>query len=262
MNNNSAFIKEFIKSLKMCSQIREKELSDNSVEPLLSYLYTPDKRLKNFISELDKKIEIANLPKKERPKNFHNLIGQFLEKIAFLCLKSLLGVSSIKSFQSAGPQYDFLVTGDNEHWKTLCELLYLDFNKRDILVEVKATKNKVSDQQFARLCSLLELNLFSSGGLGIFFTLSGATGFPDENSKKRQRALRDARLRQVMYKVSSEKSIVVFDRNDINKLDKPGSFVKLLISKIRDIEQLDGLYCSPEVNVPCETDLPMHLKKY
>lgn len=142
MNNDSAFIKEFIKSLKMCSQIRERSLSEKSVEPLLSYLYTPDKRLINFISELDNKIKIANLPPKERPQNFHNLIGQFLEKIAYLCFKGLLGVSSIKSFQSAGPQYDFLVTGNNEHWKTLCSLLYLDFNKRDILVEVKATKNK------------------------------------------------------------------------------------------------------------------------
>lgn len=259
MNEGPKFIKEAVKAVNYCKKIREANLRDGSLDTLLVLFYTPDARLSDLLTELTEKIKISNLDDSQKPSNFHVQIGQHLEKIAYLCLKSLAGISSIKSFQSPGPQYDFVVTGDNELWISLCQLFYFN-NPRDILVEVKATKSPVDDQTFARLCSLLDLNLTRTAGIGVFFTLSGASGFPKAESKTRQRTLSDARLRQVMYMVSAKKPIVVFDKEDIFKLDQAGSFVKLLIHKIRDIEDLTGLFCSPDIERPLEVDLPKHLK--
>lgn len=259
-NSDEEFSLAVVNALKLISEISERDLSEKSADPLISYLYTPDKKLDEYLRDLEEQIKVANYPQKERPSNFHNQIGQLLEQIAYLCFNKLLGITSIKSFQSPGPQYDYLVTGDTAEWKTICKLLYIDFGRRDFLIEVKATKKRVNDQQFARLCNLLELNLFQTGGLGIFFTLNGATGFPKKNDKVRQRSLRDARLRQVMFSLKAKKSIVVLEKDDIFQLNKPGSLVRILMKKVRDIEDLTGVYVSPEIKEPIEKDLPQHLQ--
>lgn len=261
MYSKKELIEKFTETIGILSAQPEGELSEEVCTQFAPFFYTPDTRLPSFLSELSEKIKQSDLEKSEKPRNFHVQIGQLLEKIAYICLNGLQGVTSIKSFQSPGPQYDFLVAGDGPQWKGLCDLLYLDFNRRDILVEIKATKKKISDEQFARLCSLLDLNLFNTGGIGVFFTLSGASGFPSSTDNNRQRSLKNARLRQVMYKVSREKPIVVLDQNDIFELDKPGSFVELLIRKIRELDYLTGLYLPPQIEEPCEKDLPKHIKK-
>lgn len=259
-DSDEEFSLAVVNALKLIAEISERDLPEKPNNPLISYLYTPDKKLDKYLRDLEEQIEIANYPQKERPSNFHNEIGQLLEKIAYICFNRLLGVTSIKSFQSPGPQYDYLVTGDTVEWKAICKLLYIDFRRRDFLIEVKATKNKVNDQQFARLCSLLELNLFQTGGLGIFFTLNGATGFPQKSDKVRQRSLRDARLRQVMFSLKAKKPIVVLEKDDIFQLNKPGSLIRILMRKVRDIEDLSGIFIPPEVNEPIEKDLPQHLQ--
>jgi hypothetical protein len=103
--------------------------------------------------------------------------------------------------------------------------------------------------------------LFKTTGLGVFFTLNGASGFPKKKDKTRQRKLADSRLRQLMFLIRNGKFIVVFDQDDIYQLDKSGSLIRILIKKIRDIEQLTGMYISPEIEEPVEKDLPTHLQK-
>lgn len=247
-------------ALKFLMALDDSDVADEATNPLLSYLYTPPANLNIYLDKLQEEIAISNLPKKDRPANHHNNIGQLLEQIACLCFQGLSGVTSLKSFQSPGPQYDLLITGDSFGWMALCKSLYIDFKSRDILVEVKATEDKVSDKIFSRLCGLLELNLLKSSQLGVFFTLNGATGFPGKDDTRRQRKIGDSRLRQLLFLIGKGKSIIVLDQDDIKQLDQAGSLINILIRKIRDIEYLSGLYVTPHIENPVEIDLPTHLQ--
>jgi hypothetical protein len=104
----------------------------------------------------------------------------------------------------------------------------------------------------------MEVNLFSTTGLGIFFTLKGATGFPKRDQESRQQKLSEARLRQALFHARTGKTVVVLDAQDIFELDKPASLIQILTRKIRDVEHLSGL-----VTEPCSdtltVDLPSHL---
>lgn len=252
--------KTFEEVIRLLSKLDNSECFSEEKNSLIAYLYSPPKNLDTYLDQLKNEIEISAMPKEKRPINHHNEIGKLLEQIAYICFNSLKGISSIKSYQSAGPQYDLLISGDNESWMTLCKMLYIDFESRDILVEVKATKKKVTDQIFSRLCSLLDMNLFNTAQLGVFFTLNGATGFPQKDSSQRQRKIGDSKLRQLMFLVGKKKYIVVLDKDDIEKLNEPGSLVKIILRKIQDIEQLAGNYIPPDVKSPIEKDLPVHLQ--
>lgn len=175
-----------------------------------------------------------------------------------LVFKGLKGIQTIKSFQSAGPQYDLLVSGDDLPWSLVCKILYLNLNQRDIVIEAKATKAPVPDKQFARLCSIMELNL-QGAGLGIFFTLNGATGFPKQGDSKRQRAIRDCKLRQILFHAKTNKMIVVLDKDDISGLTNNGTLIQILTRKIKDLFELSGLPTTPAEQFQ-EIDLPEHLK--
>lgn len=246
--------------IRLLSKLDGSEYFNEETNALIPFLYSPHKKLDTYLDQLKNEIEISAMTKDKRPANHHNEIGKLLEQIAYICFSSLKGISYIKSYQSAGPQYDLLISGDNESWMTLCKMLYIDFESRDILVEVKATKTKVTDQIFSRLCSLLDMNLFNTAQLGVFFTLNGATGFPQKDSIQRQRKLGDSKLRQLMFLVGKNKYIVVLDKDDIEKLNEPGSLVKIILRKIQDIEQLAGKYIPPDVKAPIEKDLPAHLQ--
>ena len=229
--------------------------SDNcsASKKVMSYLYKPDSRISDYLQKL-KVYTSLNRPTEKQRRD----AGDLLEQIVVLTFLGLQGISSIKSFRSAGPQYDLLVGGDGVEWFCLCDFLFMEKNRRDIVVEAKCTKEKVSDQQFARLCSLMEINLPQTTGLGIFFTLKGATGFPRREDEVRQKQLKEARMRQVLFRAKTGKAIVVLDVEDIFALDKPASLIQILISKIRDLDHLSGL--SPLE--PCEAlelDLPRHL---
>jgi hypothetical protein len=250
-------LKNMMESIIAYRKFAEGDISDTTLNKFSTYFYTPDGRLPDFLQNLKEEVS-----KRENnaPDSLSNTeIGKLMEQIAYLCFKGLEGNSVIKSFQSAGPQYDLIVSGDNPIWIFLCEILYLKTG-RDFLVEAKATKNKIGDPQFARLCSLLHFNLNTTSGLGIFFTLKGASGFPEPGAIRRQRSLSDSRLRQAIFMAACKKPIVVFDLNDILELDKPGSLVQILIDKIRDVEQLSGYSIGPKIDEPpYECELPKHL---
>jgi hypothetical protein len=261
MNNYSKQQQEHLDAIKTLWENDTRAESHDSLSDLAIYLYDPDERLNYYLKKLKEYAQISNLPQKNRPNNFNTLAGNLLEQISYLCFSSLRGVSSIKSLQSPGPQYDLLVSGNDTFWKCLCDQLYIEYTKRDFIIECKATKNKVGDQQFSRMCSLLQLNKFDTSQLGIFFTLQGASGFPEEN-QKRLRSLRDAKLRQVMFNISTSKRIIVLDKNDLLSLGNPGSLVKIMVSKIQDIMECSGKYTRANelLNNPIEKDLPKHLK--
>ncbi|NET61013.1 MAG: hypothetical protein F6K47_34255 [Symploca sp. SIO2E6] len=226
--------------------------NDPALDKFASYLYVADTRLSEHLDQL-REIKLQNPTQSERIRG-----GELLEQIAFLVFQGLKGATSFKSFQSPGPQYDLLVSGDQLEWLCVCKLLYLKENQRGIVVEAKAIKKALPDKQFARLCSIMELNLSSTVGLGVFFTLNGASGFP-KNESSRQRSIRDCRLRQILFHAKTQKFIVVLDKNDIFELGKNGSFIQLLSRKIRDLCELSGL---PTTSIcePKEIDLPNHLK--
>ena len=246
--DRGALIVNFLKALEILDP--KDETSANNIA---SFLYTPDIRISEYLQELKAYIEIKSPTDLQRKS-----AGNLLETIVALTFCGLKGLTSIKSFRSASSQYDLLVSGDNLHWFPLYRLLYMKENQRDIVVEAKCTKAKVNDQQFARLCSLMEVNLFSTTGLGIFFTLKGATGFPKRDQTERQQKLSEARLRQALFHARTGKTVVVLDAQDIFELDRPASLIQILTRKIRDVEHLSGL-----VTEPCSdtltADLPSHL---
>jgi hypothetical protein len=227
---------------------------EDSAASISSYLYVPDARISEYLIKLKNYTELKSPTPQQRRE-----AGDLLEQIVVLTFCGLKGLTSIKSFRSAGPQYDLLVSGDTEKWFPLYRLLYMKENQRDIVVEAKCTAEKVSDQQFARLCSLMEVNLFNTTGLGIFFTLKGATGFPERGQETRQQQLSEARLRQALFHARTGKAIVVLELQDILDLNQPASLIQILIRKIKDIEHLSGLSIESCGN-PIEVDLPKHLK--
>ena len=135
----------------------------------------------------------------------------------------------------------------------------MDISQRDIVIEAKAKNSKLPDKDFARLCSIMNEN-YTGAGLGIFFTLKGATGFPDKNSSVRQRKISDCRLRQALFHAKTGKFIVVLDREDILELEKNGTLLQILTRKIRDLRELSGIPTAP-IEQFVEIDLPSHLKE-
>jgi hypothetical protein len=200
---------------------------------LLTYLYTANEKTRGLVSELSQYALAGKLAASQRLN-----VGRLMEKVAYAAFKGLRGISSIKSFQSAGPQYDLLVTGDEAGWLVMAQMLYMKTARRDVLIEAKGTAKKLGDKDVARLSAIMDQNL-DTVGLGVFFTIRGASGFP--SGSNRQRAVRDSRLRQALYHARTGRPIVVFDLKDIMELDKNGSLTTLLTRKIRDVMELSGL---------------------
>lgn len=227
-------------------------------DELINWLYTPNARLSNYLNELKTFLKIERPTKPQRQQ-----AGYLLEKILVLTFNGLAGYSEIKNYQSASHQYDLLISGDNAEWDIVCDRLYLKNTKqneiyRGFLVEAKAIGDSVSSSQFARLCSVMSLELCNTVGLGIFFTLEGAAGFP-KRGESRAVCVRHARLCQVLFHAKSGKKIVVLDKDDILELDQNGALIKILIRKVKELEELTGL---PTVSVsePVDIDLPDYLK--
>jgi len=228
-------------------------------DQLINWLYTPDSRLSNFLSELETFLKI-NKPTKEQRQE----AGYLLEKILLLAFKGLVGYSEIKNYQSASHQYDLLISGDSPDWDIICDRLYLrdiqqNQGHRGILVEAKAIGDSVSSAQFARLCHVMSMELCSTVGLGVFFTIEGAAGFP-KRGENRVGCVRHARLCQVIYYARSGKKVVVLDRNDIFELDKNGALIRILVRKVKELEELSGLPTA-SVSDLVDIDLPNYLKE-
>ncbi len=200
-------------------------------DELLTWLYEPPQGLTDLITELRSFLELSQPTKKQRQN-----AGYLLEKILVCSFSGLSGYSNLKSYRSSSHQIDLLITGDDDKWDVTCERLYLrgmpkSPNYRGILVEAKAIKKSVSCSQFSRLCCLLNVDFANSLiGLGVFFTLNGASGFPKPNSQRRS-CIKDARLLQIIYSAKTGKKIVVLDKDDILELDERGALIRILIRK-------------------------------
>ena len=191
MSDHSSAGDYIVRLLRALKELPKEDI--NSRNQIASFLYKPDSRLSEYIEKLKNYINLITPTDKERQD-----AGYLLEQIVVIVFCGLRGLSRIKSFRSVGAQYDLLISGDNEDWLCLCKLLFMKENQRGILIEAKCTQNRVTHSQFARLCSLMEINLFSTTGLGIFFTLNGATGFPKKDQRSRQQTLSEARSMQAL----------------------------------------------------------------
>lgn len=85
-----------------------------------SFLYNPDKIISEYLQNLKDYIKIKVPTERQRKE-----AGNLLEKIVAVAFCGLKGLTSIKSFRSAGPQYDLLVSGDRKQWFLLYRLFYM-----------------------------------------------------------------------------------------------------------------------------------------
>jgi len=227
-------------------------------DELINWLYNPVPQITLYLEELRNFLNIDKPTREERQK-----AGYLLEKILVLSFKGLAGYSEIKSYQSSNHQYDLLVSGDNAEWDIICDRLNLTGDKqkqnyRGILIEAKAIGETVSSAQFSRLCSIMSLEMCNTVGLGVFFTLEGAAGFP-KRGDGRIVCVKHARLCQVLFHAKTGKNIVVLDKHDIFELNESGALIKILMRKVKELEEMSGLGTT-SINEPIDVDLPNYLK--
>lgn len=228
------------------------------------YVYEPDQKLQAIVAEYKKwcqDLAIAEATKnRQQLKVIKKRAGILMEELVFLAFNCLKGKESIKSFQSYSAQHDLVISGSVSSWYSLVEMLHLPRESRTFVIEAKNIQDKVNDQQFSRLCSVMQFKFDVICSLGIFFSRLSATGFPIKNTQ-RQRSLRDSRATQVLFHAKTRKFVVVLDHDDILQLDQPGSLPRILEAKIRDVEETSGLPLNrnPIWN---EIDLPSHLQRH
>jgi len=185
--------------------------------------------------------------------------GELLEEIAYLLFQSLVGVGNIRSFQSYAPQHDLVVDGESKNWTLLMKYLHLPESGRSVIVECKNQKKSIDDQQFSRLCSLLQNKFHDLSHLGVFISHTPAAGFP--RKEKRERSLRDARATQALFHAQTGKYVVVIDHDNLIQIRKGANIAKILDAKIREVEASSGI--ALEFNEKWEEiTLPAHLAKY
>jgi hypothetical protein len=185
--------------------------------------------------------------------------GELLEEIAYLLFQSLVGVGNIRSFQSYAPQHDLVVDGESKNWDLLMQYLHLPKSGRSVVVECKNQEKSIDDQQFSRLCSLLQNKFQDSCHLGVFISHTPAAGFPKR--EKRERSLRDARATQALFHAKTGKYVVVIDHGNLIQIRNGANIAKILDAKIREVEASSGVIL--EFNERWEeTILPGHLAKF
>jgi hypothetical protein len=239
----------YIDTIAALFRIPEGHIAVNEFGP---QMYIPSPKLKPALEELKEYSEIEE-PSKDQKKR----AGDLMEIVASLIFSGINYPKLIKkSYRGSMAQIDLFVFSADTAWIVLCKYLKIDYES-GILIEGKATKDKVDHEKFSRFCHILE-SQFKSTKLGIFFTLNGATGFPIKG-RKRQNQIGQARLCQVMFHASSGRYVVVFDLKDILQLNSNGSFMRLLRWKIDDIQQQSGLPTPDVDEIVKEIDLPPHL---
>lgn len=214
-------------------------------------MYVPDETLTKRIEDY---VRWCKTKKGENP-------GQLLEEIVFLAFRCLRGCSDLKSYQSFSSQMDLVAGGEDHHWIILLTYLHLNLKQRFIIVEVKNQRQRVNDQQFSRVCWLLEDRFRRTSELGVIVARAGATGFPDRKSTKSRRCLEGAQATQLFYYAEKRKFVIVLEHEDIIALGKPGALVRLLETRIRAVEHWTGATTSVPTRVT-EVELPAHLRQY
>ncbi|MGB2927123.1 MAG: hypothetical protein WBB82_17625 [Limnothrix sp.] len=235
--------KELLESLQKC-----KEKGINTVDLFSTYHYVPDKFLKKLLAKFSGFVSDTKPSDKEKQD-----AGYLLEQIAILSFGSLQGWNNLKSYQSAGAQYDLLMSGSSPEWDTIFSLLNLEGLPKGFLLEAKATQSPISDSQISRLSSLVSHNFEKTVGVGIFFSINSISGFPKKIGERHRKAS-DGFLKQIIFYCKTGIPIIVFDKDDILQLDKKGSLLKILDRKIREIEEMTGTKI--EVEDPEIIDIP------
>ena len=244
--DDDKLVNQLARALKV---VRENPKKATILAPLL---YQPSPRLPTLLSKLEVYVAKKTPTKKERAA-----AGILVEQLMAATFAGLR-YDSMDSFQSAGPQIDLLVNGSELTWQSVASFLRISAKRRGILVEAKATEEAVTTAQFLRLCALVKVNMPDIVSLGVFFTIKGAKGFPEDT---RLRVVRDARLEQMLFMARHRLPVVVLDLDDIRMLNKPGALVQLLSAKIREVEACSGVRL-PVVDLECMADLPNHLKGF
>ncbi|MBI5298170.1 MAG: hypothetical protein HY869_22055 [Chloroflexi bacterium] len=185
--------------------------------------------------------------------------GDLLEEIAYLLFQCFEGVGNTRSYQSYAPQHDLVVDGESNAWIYLMHYLHLPISGRTIVVECKNQEDPITDQQFSRLCGILQNKFQDLAHLGVFISHTPATGFPVKGKKKR--ALSDSRATQALFHAKTSKYVVVVDHEDLVNISKGISFAKILESKIREVEASTGINLEFAENWE-EILLPPHLAKH
>lgn len=234
-------------ALKDQPQATKVELLESS--GWIELLLNPSQAL---IERLDDYFEWCDGIKEENP-------GELLEEIAYLLFRSFVGVGNVRSFQSYAPQHDLVVDGEANSWILLLNYLHLPESGRSIVVECKNQTSTISDQQFSRLCSILQNKFQDIAHLGVFISHTPASGFPKR--KRKERTLRDSRATQSLFHAKTGKYVIVIDHDDLVKIRKGANIAKILEAKIREVEASSGIELEFNENWE-EMLLPRHLAKY
>ncbi len=225
----------------------KKELLESS--GWVELLFDPSPTLFNRLNDY---FEWCDGKKEENP-------GELLEEIAYLIFKSFVGVGNVRSFQSFAPQHDLVVDGETNNWLLLLNYLHLPESGRSIVVECKNQNASISDQQFSRLCSILQNKFQNTAHLGVFISRTSASGFPSQNSS--ERSLRNSRATQALFHAKTNKYVIVVAHDDLVKIKNGANIAKIFEAKIREVEASAGV--TLEFNEDWEEVLlPRHLAKY
>lgn len=243
-----SLVREAIASLSTLPPRIRKEIleSDGWVDLLQTESEQLDRRLDEYFDWCDGKRD-------ERA-------GELLEEIGFLLFKTIVGVGNIRSFQSYAPQHDLVVEGVSHNWRLLMQYLHLPESGRTIVVECKNQTNKVTDQQFSRLCGILQNKFADTAHLGVFISRTPATGFAHAENIS-SRSLRDARATQALFHAKTGKYVIVVDHRNLEQIKQGMPFVRILEAKIREVEASSGLDLTFTENWK-EVLLPKHLRQY
>jgi hypothetical protein len=229
---------------------------DPSNASLIACMYTPSSELRERI----KAVEKLRGRKKKLTKGERQQLGYQLEEMVMLAFQNITGASTLKSYQSAAAQHDYLIDGDDTAWQWFRKAIFIHGTDEGsgLLVEAKATVKAVGDREFQRLGNIITHYFPRTVGMGIFVTINGASGFPKRGGP-RKKGLHSARLTQTVLYHSRKKPIVVLDWEDLKALTTAGSLVRILASKVREIEQLSGR-ANEMPDEPQQVDLPERLR--
>lgn len=205
---------------------------------LLEYakkFYEPSEQLIQEIKEFRKLWNVCESPGANE--------GNKLERVVWLAFACLKGVRSVMSFKNSAGQYDLLTTPCATTWKHLSTFLDLPetamSTRNRIMVEAKARKSQVDQPQAWRLSALLSTSpVGKRAGLGIFVSMSGASGFPRPG--KVQVSMKGARAVQQLTLAAIDVPIVVIEHRDLDQLMLPGGLPMLLRTKVMEATTQQG----------------------
>jgi hypothetical protein len=228
-----------------------------SKRAFFEFFYVPDTRLiqrldeyKTWVTQHDSGVKT------------HENAGYLMEEIAYLAFDCLHGHDrNIRAGQTEAAQHDLIVSGSSLEWMLLMQVFHLPQSGRTLLIEAKNTDDPVDDQQMSRLCFIVENKFSTQCHLGIFFSRSGATSFPEEGQA--QRSLRDARATQILFHaLTKDKFVIVLDHTHIVRLGERGALPQIIEALIRDIEERLGQYINFDAEWNELLTLPSHLQKH